>query len=135
MSRLSPSSWRSLLTALVILAGLACLVVVLGAPFLPGARWLGEHTPVWVVGATVLLFALALIAIPATSWLFRRGWLRPGQKIWLIRAAVAVCLVGLPLTEVWVHHYLPVAGVVFWGALQLYVFWAVWREARSSRRR
>ena len=119
----------------MILAGLACLVVVLGAPFLPGARWLGEHTPIWVVGATTFLFVLAAIAIPVTNWLFRRRRLRAGQKTWLIRAAVTICLVGLPLTEVWVHHYLPVAEAVFWGMFQLYGFWAVLREARSTRSR
>jgi hypothetical protein len=122
---------RPVLAGLAVAGGAAWLLLVASAPLLPGARWLGEHTPLWVLVTTSLVLALALLAAPLGNYLSRFPCAaRAGHRKCITRAAVTAWALGVPFTEVWMHYRLVAAEYAVQAALQLCVFWSVWRMIR-----
>lgn len=126
-----PRRWRVPPT-LAILLGLGWVLVVISAPLLPGAKWLGYHTPTWIVTVFLVVVILALVALAMASYLLRRRLLRRGVQSWFIGAAVAALSVGLPLGEIWMHYRLPAAvEYLFQGAIFLYILLMSLRRGRG----
>ena len=96
----------------------AWLLLVWESWRLPGARWLGVHTPWWFWWFILSLLFLSLVALCTLGALERRGMVIP---FWAIMAALLSFLVPTLVVGIFLEYRLSVsARVRYWtGAVSL----------------